>query len=112
MGEDYTPPPKVLKPFSGSGNRLGDATDPPSSAAGIAATTPGGSLAAASAPAAAAPTAAPTIALVDNEPVTSIQIRLADGTRLVARFNHTHTVGDVRTFVRQYVLLLQSKNEH
>lgn len=28
-----------------------------------------------------------------------MQIRLHDGTRLVAKFNHTHTVGDLRAFV-------------
>lgn len=31
-----------------------------------------------------------------SEPVTSIQIRLADGTREVQKFNKTHTVGDLR----------------
>lgn len=32
-------------------------------------------------------------------PVTSIQIRLADGTRLVARFNLHHTVNHIRAFI-------------
>ncbi|OAY63048.1 Plant UBX domain-containing protein 4 [Ananas comosus] len=32
-------------------------------------------------------------------PSTSIQLRLADGTRMVARFNTTHTVGDIRAFI-------------
>ena len=27
------------------------------------------------------------------------QIRLADGTRLVAKFNHSHTISDVRNFI-------------
>jgi UBX domain-containing protein 1 len=35
----------------------------------------------------------------DTQPMTSVQIRLHDGTRLVAKFNHTHTVGDLRGFV-------------
>ncbi|CAG0912772.1 unnamed protein product [Notodromas monacha] len=34
-----------------------------------------------------------------TEPTTNIQLRLADGSRLVAQFNHTHTVRDVRMFV-------------
>jgi len=34
-----------------------------------------------------------------SAPLTSIQIRLFDGTRLVAKFNHHHTVGDIRGFV-------------
>lgn len=34
-----------------------------------------------------------------TQPTTSIQIRLADGTRMVARMNLTHTVGDIRNFI-------------
>ncbi|XP_044746083.1 NSFL1 cofactor p47-like [Coccinella septempunctata] len=34
-----------------------------------------------------------------SQPVTSIQIRLADGSRLVAQFNHTHTVGEIRSYI-------------
>uniref|UniRef100_A0A4W5NTD8 NSFL1 cofactor p47 n=1 Tax=Hucho hucho TaxID=62062 RepID=A0A4W5NTD8_9TELE len=34
-----------------------------------------------------------------SKPVTNIQIRLADGGRLVQKFNHTHRVSDVRQFV-------------
>ncbi|KAF9102476.1 hypothetical protein BGX29_004558 [Mortierella sp. GBA35] len=35
----------------------------------------------------------------ESQPVTSVQIRLADGTRMVARFNHTHTINDIRGFI-------------
>jgi len=35
-----------------------------------------------------------------NEPVTTIQIRLADGTRMVAKFNHTQQVSALYSFVR------------
>lgn len=35
----------------------------------------------------------------DTKPATSIQLRLQDGTRLVARFNHSHTVADIRGFI-------------
>jgi hypothetical protein len=38
----------------------------------------------------------------ESQPTTSIQLRLGDGTRLVAKFNHTHTVGDIRRFVDAY----------
>lgn len=43
----------------------------------------------------------PTMGLVVDEaqPVTSIQLRLADGTRMVSRFNHHHTIRDVRAFI-------------
>ena len=52
---------------------------------------------------AAAPTAAQPIETWagpdDNQPVTSIQIRMPDGQRLVGRFNHTQLVRDIRSFV-------------
>lgn len=35
----------------------------------------------------------------DSEPTTMIQIRLADGSRLTGRFNHTHTVDQVRQYI-------------
>jgi UBX domain-containing protein 1 len=35
----------------------------------------------------------------ESQPFTSLQLRLLDGTRLVARFNHRHTVGDIRRFL-------------
>lgn len=34
-----------------------------------------------------------------NEPVTQLQIRLADGSRITSQFNLTHTVGDIRQFI-------------
>ncbi|XP_024385512.1 plant UBX domain-containing protein 4 [Physcomitrium patens] len=35
----------------------------------------------------------------ESKPSTSIQLRLSDGTRMVARFNHTHTIADIRGFI-------------
>lgn len=51
------------------------------------------------APATTAPT--PFVGLVvDNTlPSTSIQLRLADGTRMVSRFNFHHTISDIRSFI-------------
>lgn len=34
-----------------------------------------------------------------NNPVTTIQIRLADGQNIREQFNLTHTVGDIRRFI-------------
>ncbi|VVB07775.1 unnamed protein product [Arabis nemorensis] len=48
---------------------------------------------------AAAPGPSPTFVVDETIPTTSIQIRLADGTRLVAKFNHHHTVNDIRAFI-------------
>lgn len=43
----------------------------------------------------------PTMGLVVDQslPCTSIQLRLADGTRMVSRFNHHHTIRDIRGFI-------------
>lgn len=35
----------------------------------------------------------------DSLPSTSIQLRLADGTRMVSRFNYSHTIRDIRAFI-------------
>ncbi|XP_067146584.1 UBX domain-containing protein 2B isoform X1 [Apteryx mantelli] len=37
----------------------------------------------------------------DSMPATKIQIRLADGSRLIQRFNHTHRIKDIRDFIIQ-----------
>ncbi|KAM6214139.1 UBX domain-containing protein 2B isoform 2-T2 [Rhynchocyon petersi] len=37
----------------------------------------------------------------DSVPTTKVQIRLADGSRLIQRFNHTHRILDVREFIIQ-----------
>ncbi|KAL1408785.1 protein phosphatase regulator [Vanrija albida] len=85
--QDYTPPPKgPLKAFSGGGNRLGSPS--PAAASNSSA-----------APAPAAPAPAREFKVDDSKPTTSIQIRLGDGTRLVARVNLDHTVADLRAFV-------------
>lgn len=43
----------------------------------------------------------PSTGLVVDEslPITSLQLRLADGTRIVSRFNHHHTIRDIRGFI-------------
>jgi UBX domain-containing protein 1 len=91
--ENYKPQPKVYKPFSGSGQRLGSPT-------------PGVSGLAAAPNPAAAPVAAPPLTPTTPEvpidsaqPTLALRLQLADGTRLPARFNTTHTVGDVYDFV-------------
>ncbi|GMH43946.1 hypothetical protein BSKO_11880 [Bryopsis sp. KO-2023] len=35
----------------------------------------------------------------ESQPTTSIQIRMHDGSRMVAQFNHNHTVLDIRRFI-------------
>ena len=85
LNEDYVPPPKrPMKAFTGGGNRLGSPT--PEIVSGSATPTmPGGmasNQASSSAAAAAAPTPTATAFEVDtSKPTTSIQVRLADGTK-------------------------------
>ncbi len=94
--EAYKAQPKVYKPFSGSGNRLGSPT-------------PGASSSSRSAPASStAPVATsqsntvPPEPLIDpSQPTLALRIQLANGTRLPARFNTTSTIGDVYSFVNQ-----------
>jgi len=84
-GEEFKAPP--MKSFSGAGHRLGSAVPD------VVNATPS------STSEATAPRPPPTTTVDESQPVTKVQIRLADGTRLVARFNPTHTVAAMREFV-------------
>ena len=42
----------------------------------------------------------PAFKVDESKPYTTIQIRLADGTRLVAKFNTDNTIGDIRNVVQ------------
>lgn len=108
-GEDYVaPPPKPMKAFSGGGQRLGAPTPAVSSSAPKPAP----------APAQAAPSK--PFEVDQSKPVTNIQIRLGDGSRQTARFNHDHTIRDIRNWInaanpgmasRQYVLMTTFPNK-
>ncbi|KAL2010545.1 hypothetical protein VTN00DRAFT_6352 [Thermoascus crustaceus] len=82
--EKYVKPKPKYKPFSGPGQRLGSPT-------------PGVRTEAPPTPAASAEPAKPNVD--ESQPTVTLQIRLGDGTRLTARFNTTHTIGDVYSFV-------------
>lgn len=92
---NYVQPKKKYTSFGGGGQRLGSPTPGPSAPAAPAAvpTAPSASSSATTQPAAAA------VDVDETAPTLSLQIRLGDGTRLVSRFNTTHTVGDVYAFV-------------
>lgn len=45
-----------------------------------------------------------SISLDSSQPITTVQIRLADGSRLLGQFNHSHTIADVRRFITTYPL--------
>jgi len=94
--EEYTKPKGGRRAFTGTGNVLGGIAPAVASA--------GASAAAASAapadPAAAEKEAQAGIKVDTSAAVTSVQIRLPDGKRLVVKLNQdSHTVGDIRRFV-------------
>lgn len=86
LEEDYKEPPKKLKPFSGTGNRLGDYSSVSSNINTSSSST--------------SQSQEPVIEADESLPITSIQIRLIDGTRFVAKLNHTHTVNDLYNLVK------------
>jgi len=88
----YVAQKKTYKPFGSGGQRLGS----PTPGAGTHAAAP---VEAPAAAAASPASAAPTMDINEAEPTISLQIRLGDGTRLISRFNNSHTVGDLYSFV-------------
>ena len=101
LEEEYVPPRKKAQPFAGQGNRLGSPTQevsavPPPAAIPI--------------PQAPRPEPVPQVNVNATQAVTSLQIRLGDGTRLISRFNYTHTVGDIYSFVNASSLASRSRD--
>ncbi|KAL8914564.1 MAG: hypothetical protein Q9172_007065 [Xanthocarpia lactea] len=95
--EKYKQPKKKYKPFEGGGQRLGSPTP------GDTVTASSATMSLPSVPtanAASSQTNPSALSIDDSSPTLSLQIRLGDGTRLVSRFNTTHTIGDVYEFVR------------
>lgn len=85
--EDFVKPKGAFKAFTGEGQKLG------STAPQVLNT---------SSPAQQAENeakASSSILINEAEPTTNIQIRLADGGRLVQKFNHSHRVSDIRLFI-------------
>jgi UBX domain-containing protein 1 len=77
--EDFKEPPKPkVVAFSGHGQSLGGSS---------------------SAPLITTPAPAREIVVDASKPVTSIQIRTADGARLIGKFNHDHTILDIRSWL-------------
>uniref|UniRef100_A0A8D2HYC2 NSFL1 cofactor p47 n=1 Tax=Urocitellus parryii TaxID=9999 RepID=A0A8D2HYC2_UROPR len=85
--EDFVKPKGTFKAFTGEGQKLGS-------------TAP--QLLNTSSPAQQAENeakASSSILIDESEPTTNIQIRLADGGRLVQKFNHSHRISDIRLFI-------------
>eukprot|EP00741_Cyanophora_paradoxa_P007737 tig00001206_g7486.t1 len=99
-GEEYKPPPgPKYTAFAGSGHTLGSSSSSAPSSSPAAHPTPASST---STPPGSIPASSVGQAIqleVDaSKPTTTLQIRLHDGTRLVAKFNLTHTVQHIRNF--------------
>ncbi|KAG9954569.1 SEP-domain-containing protein, partial [Aureobasidium melanogenum] len=101
--EKYVQPKKKYKPFSGSGQRLGSPTP------GLSGPTTAPAAAASSSTSSAPASSAPKVEVDEAQPAVQLQIRLGDGTRLVSRFNTTHTVGDIYNFVTASSTASQSR---
>eukprot|EP01116_Phalansterium_solitarium_P008373 TRINITY_DN2221_c0_g1_i4.p3 TRINITY_DN2221_c0_g1~~TRINITY_DN2221_c0_g1_i4.p3 ORF type:complete len:147 (-),score=38.10 TRINITY_DN2221_c0_g1_i4:591-1031(-) len=81
--ETYTPPPVVRPLFHGTGHTLGSVS---ASTSGVTQPT--------------APSLPATAPVVDDSlPTTQLQIRLIDGTKLVAKFNTSNTLQHVRAYI-------------
>lgn len=103
MNEEFVKPVPKFRAFAGSGHTLGSPT--PNTAQE---TTPISSATPAAAPQTSSETGSPAeyearaasqLNVDPTQPTTMIQIRLADGLRLSAQFNVSHTVNDIRSFV-------------
>ncbi|KAK4047117.1 protein phosphatase regulator [Microbotryomycetes sp. JL221] len=83
--------PAPKKAFEGQGHRLGSDTPTfvESNAAPVPSTTTSNP----------AQTESKPFEVDQTQPTTQLQIRLRDGSRMVARFNHAHTVGDIRRYI-------------
>ncbi|XP_076047894.1 NSFL1 cofactor p47-like isoform X2 [Oratosquilla oratoria] len=102
--EDYVPTKSALKAFVGTGHTLGSPA--PNVVGQVAQTgTAGGAIGASvvegtpSDPKACEQSAQSEIKVDTSQPTTNIQVRLTDGTRLVLKLNHNHTVGDIRRYI-------------
>jgi UBX domain-containing protein 1 len=76
--EEYKPPPKPkVVAFSGAGNSVGELNAAP----------------------VGTKVDASSIVVDDSKPVTTIQVRLHDGSRLTIKCNQTHTIGDIKSHI-------------
>lgn len=98
--EDCPAPQHRHHAFSGKGHLLGSPTPPT-----VGVTAP---VASDAADRAANQRAAQLAVQLDEaQPTTTIQFRLADGSRITGRFNHTHTVADLVAYVSRAEPLYQ-----
>ncbi|XP_028309706.1 NSFL1 cofactor p47 [Gouania willdenowi] len=107
--EDFSKPKLAFKAFEGEGQKLGSATPELTTAPATNQDQ-----------AANEAQASSSVSVDPSQPVTNIQIRLADGGRLVQKFNHSHRVSDLRQYVvaarpamaaREFILMTTFPNK-
>ncbi|RVE51751.1 hypothetical protein evm_003554 [Chilo suppressalis] len=98
--EEYARQPSKTAAFSGKGHMLGSPTPTTVGATAAVAADAGDR-------AANQRAAQEQVPLDSSQPVTTIQFRLADGSRITGRFNHTHTVADLQQYVSRAEPLYQ-----
>ena len=100
---EYEPPPEPkYRAFQGSGRTLGGSSSGGPSSGGPSSGGPSSADAAAgvaAGPSSGVAAGASAWSVDEGAPTTSVQLRLRDGSRVVGRFNLTHTVADVRAFI-------------
>ena len=77
--EKYKPPPATVKPFGGAGRSMREP--------GAAGASENAALESAE------------ITVDDNAPTTTLQVRLDDGSRVMVKVNHSHTIGQLYSHV-------------
>ncbi|XP_048779746.2 NSFL1 cofactor p47-like isoform X1 [Ostrea edulis] len=87
--EDYVQPKVSLKPFTGAGHMLGSPAPSVVKSPGNTSSSSGSS----------EETAKQRVKVDDKSPTTNLQVRLADGSRLVIKLNHTHRISDIRNYI-------------
>ena len=92
--EEYIPTRPKVRAFTGKGHKLGS---PSPATVGMTVTNDPADQAANESQARS------SLNLDTSRPLTSLQIRLADGNNIREQFNMTHTIGDLRRFITTYV---------
>ncbi|CAI8590602.1 unnamed protein product [Vicia faba] len=82
-------PERAQVSFQGVGRTLGSSSNSVAPEPNVAST----------APLISAPPPSAGLVVDQSLPSTSIQLRLADGTRLISHFNNHHTIGEIRAFI-------------
>jgi UBX domain-containing protein 1 len=93
--EEFVQPKKKVSVFSGKGHVLGSPAP-----ATVGATAAANAKPETDQEKESNEEAAKTALNIDaSQPTTTVQVRLVDGSRLIASLNHTHTVGDLRRYI-------------